>query len=466
MTRDDPFAEPSDTEKTVVNINPARRRPAAAPEPDAAPAAAPEPGAAARAPRMPAARRPSGAPDPGQAATGLNPLNAAAAPLFALVGRIRNRAQHPDPDALRENVVREIQAFEARAARAGLPQRSIQIARYALCATIDDVVLNTPWGGRSSWTVRSMVGTFHKETVGGERFYELLARLEREPATNRELLEFLYVCLSLGFEGRLRVDPRGAERHLALRAQLARLIRAHRGPSDGALSVHWKGVELPHRPLSAWLPLWAIAATTAALLGVAWLALSSILARDTDRLMGQIAALQAGAVPQLERPAPPPPPPPPPPPQPDPRTAGGAAAEIPGTRDSRRAGDGDRECRHHHRAHRRRRHVPPPASDVLKAQFEPVIDRIAQALNDQPGPVIIAGHSDSDPLRSARFQNSNQVLSLRRAEAVMKRMAAIVKDPARLTAEGRGDKEPLVPNTTRENKALNRRIEVILLKSD
>lgn len=465
MTRDDPFAEPSDTEKTVVNINPARRRPAAAPEPDAAPAAAPEPGAAARAPRMPAARRPSGAPDPGQAATGLNPLNAAAAPLFALVGRIRNRAQHPDPDALRENVVREIQAFEARAARVGLPQRSIQIARYALCATIDDVVLNTPWGGRSSWTVRSMVGTFHKETVGGERFYELLARLEREPATNRELLEFLYVCLSLGFEGRLRVDPRGAERHLALRAQLARLIRAHRGPSDGALSVHWKGVDLPHRPLSAWLPLWAIAATTAALLGVAWLALSSILARDTDRLMGQIAALQAGAVPQLERPAPPPPPPPPPPPQPDrepqaarlqkflePEIREGLVTVIENadTITVRIAGGG----------------MFPPASDVLKAQFEPVIDRIAQALNDQPGPVIIAGHSDSDPLRSARFQNSNQVLSLRRAEAVMKRMAAIVKDPARLTAEGRGDKEPLVPNTTRENKALNRRIEVILLKSD
>jgi hypothetical protein len=37
--------------------------------------------------------------------TGLNPLNASAATLFALVSRIRNRAQHADPDALRRSVV-------------------------------------------------------------------------------------------------------------------------------------------------------------------------------------------------------------------------------------------------------------------------------------------------------------------------------------------------------------------------
>jgi type VI protein secretion system component VasF len=40
--------------------------------------------------------------------TGLNPLNASAATLFALVSRIRNRAQHADPDALRRSVVAEI----------------------------------------------------------------------------------------------------------------------------------------------------------------------------------------------------------------------------------------------------------------------------------------------------------------------------------------------------------------------
>ncbi|RMF37032.1 MAG: DotU family type IV/VI secretion system protein, partial [Alphaproteobacteria bacterium] len=294
MSRDDPFAEPSDTEKTVIQINPGGRRDApAAPAQPAAPAAAPQARPQPATPSAPSL-------DLGRFATGLNALNAAAAPLFALVGRIRNRAQHPNPDALRENVVREIQAFERRAVQAGFDQRTIQIARYALCATIDDVVLNTPWGGRSDWTVRSMVGTFHKETVGGDRFYDLLARLEKEPANNRELLEFIYVCLTLGFEGRLRVEDRGQEKHLAVREGLARLIRAHRGPRETSLSPHWQGAKVPHRPLSAWVPLWAILGITVGVLALTWFVLDWMLARDTDRLNGQISALYSNAVVELD----------------------------------------------------------------------------------------------------------------------------------------------------------------------
>ena len=56
----------------------------------------------------------------------------------------------------------------------GVPAQTVKIARYAICATIDDVVLNTPWGGTGVWAQSSMVGTFHKETHGGERFYDLV----------------------------------------------------------------------------------------------------------------------------------------------------------------------------------------------------------------------------------------------------------------------------------------------------
>jgi type VI secretion system protein ImpK len=462
MSRDDPFAEPSDTAKTVVQLNPGGRRPAAPAARPADPLLQPAPaGPQPAAPRGPAPGALPGGIDLGQGATGMNPLNAAAAPLFALVGRIRNRAQHPNPDALREAVVREIQAFEQRALHARLPAQSIQIARYAICATIDDVVLNTPWGGRSSWTQQSMVGTFHKETVGGDRFFDLLARLEKEPANNRHLLEFIYVCLSLGFEGRLRVEDRGSDKHLALRENLARLIRAQRGPLESDLSPRWPGVELPHRPLSAWLPLWVIAGVTVGLLSLGWFSLSWLLSGDTGRLQGQLAALNMTGVVELERKAPPPPPPPPPPPDvvtqakklqeflaPEIAQKLVTVLEEANTITVRIAGAG----------------MFPSGSDRLKPEFEPLMKRIAEALNTEAGPVLIAGHSDSDRVRNARFKD-NMALSLARAEAVMNAMAPLVTDPTRLRAEGRADKEPLVPNDSRENKALNRRIEVIILKS-
>jgi type VI secretion system protein ImpK len=155
----------------------------------------------------------------------MNALSACASPLFALISRIRNRAQHVDPDKLRQSVVAEVRAFENRALQAGIVAQNVKVARYALCATLDDVVLNTPWGGQSGWAMQSMVGTFHRETVGGDRFYDLLARLEKDPGAKIEMLEFLYSCLSLGFEGRLRVEDRGSEKHLAIRNSLARIIR-------------------------------------------------------------------------------------------------------------------------------------------------------------------------------------------------------------------------------------------------
>ena len=448
MSSDDPFAEPSDTERTVIRPNPGGRRPVT-------PVAAPQSAAAPAAPRPAMADAPVS-----MATTGLNPLNAAASTLFSLIGRIRNRAQHANPDALRESVVAEIRGFENRALQSGVPAQTVKVARYAICATIDDVVLNTPWGGQSSWALSSMVGTFHKETHGGERFYDLLARLEQEPAKNRDLLEFLYMCLSLGFEGRLRVENRGTEKHISVRDGLARLIRSHRGPVEPDLSPHWEGVAVAHRPLSALAPVWLTSGVTVLLLCLMYFGFSLMLSGDTERLQGQLSALDIRSPVELARAAPPPPPPPPAPAEIDrleklreflaPEIQEGLVEvfEDANTITVRIAGEG----------------MFGSGSDVLEDRFRPIIDRVAEALNTEPGNVIVAGHSDNVPIRTARFP-SNLHLSLARAEAVMNRMAERVEEPGRLIAEGRADKEPIAPNATAEGRSKNRRIEVILVKA-
>jgi len=132
MTSDDPFSE-GDADKTVIRPNPGGRRstapaphpaaapaaqPAAAPDPFGMPEAAPAPQAPPQtappeAPTgAPAIGVPTGAAAPRASSaegaeelvlTGMNRLNACAAPLFALISRSRNRAQHLDPDKLRQN---------------------------------------------------------------------------------------------------------------------------------------------------------------------------------------------------------------------------------------------------------------------------------------------------------------------------------------------------------------------------
>ncbi len=473
---DDPFAEPDDTDKTVIRPNPGGRRKAAAqpasPAPGTGAGAAATPAAVPETDAFgipaPAAPKPAAASSGGANAasmslsmTGMNQLNACASTLFSLISRIRNRAQHMDPDKLRQSVVAEVRNFESRALQAQIDPQTVKIARYAICATLDDVVLNTPWGGQSSWAQKSMVGTFHRETVGGDRFYDLLARLEKEPSNNIDLLEFLYMCLSLGFEGRLRVEQNGSEKHLQIRNGLARIIRAQRGPVERDLSPHWKGVDKPFRALSAWRLVWIALAASAAILAVVFLTLSYLLSNSTERVIGQLSALDTGAVAELFRRAPPPPPPPTPVIAPkkietvssflQPEIAEGIVSvfEKGNTLVIRINGAG----------------MFKSGSDKLQHAFDEPLRRVARALNDQPGPVIVVGHSDNVPIRSSRFP-SNMALSLARARSVMNTIAETLDDPGRLTAEGRADKDPIADNSTRAGRALNRRIEIVLVQGD
>lgn len=412
-----------------------------------------------------AGRAPQAAPEAAvsQALTGMNPINASASVLFSLVSRIRNRAQHSDPDGLRRSVIGEVQAFEKRLQAAGTDPQTIRIARYAICATLDDVVLNTPWGGQSSWAQQSMVGTFHKETFGGDRLYDLLVRLQKDPAQNLALLEFLYVCLTLGFEGRLRadIDPSGPEKHLTIRQNLARLIRTHRGDVEWGLSPHWPGEAVAFRPRNTWLPVWVTAGVLALILGLSFFGLSFALSGTTDRLAGELIAIDSGAAPVLERRAPPPPPPPPAPTAEEQlekvrgflveEIAAGLVTVFPegNTLTIRIVGTG----------------MFASGSDSLQPAFGIPLERVAKALNDEPGPVIIAGHSDNVPINTARFP-SNLHLSLARAKSVMQEMAVWMAEPERMSAEGRADKEPIASNDTAEGRAENRRIEVILVKEE
>jgi type VI secretion system protein ImpK len=105
------------------------------------------------------------------------------------------------------------------------------------------------------------------------------------------------------------------------------------------------------------------------------------------------------------------------------------------------------------------------ASDALQPAFEQPLERVAAALNSTTGPVLVVGHADSSPIRTARFP-SNLELSLARAESVRKRLATQLDVPDRMQAEGRSDSEPIASNDTREGRALNRRIEIVLVKED
>ena len=83
----------------------------------------------------------------------------------------------------------------------------VSLGRYALCALLDDIVLNTPWGPRSRWPSQRLAAVFHQDVDAGRGFFRELEQAERAPERHRDLLELMYACLAMGFEGVYRVNP-------------------------------------------------------------------------------------------------------------------------------------------------------------------------------------------------------------------------------------------------------------------
>ncbi|NBC34051.1 MAG: type VI secretion system protein TssL, partial [Alphaproteobacteria bacterium] len=393
--------------------------------------------------------------------TGVNPLVAAAAPLLELITRLRNRAQHRNVESLRERVIAEIKGFEGRAVEAGVAPPLVRAGRYALCATVDDVVLNTPWGSQSVWTKQSMVVTFYNEAWGGERFYEILNQLLKNPGRNLEVLELMYLCMTLGFEGQYRLIDRGAAKHAEIRDGLYRTIIQQRGEYERELSPHWRGIEVGHRPITSYIPLWLVGVIAAGLLALMFTGFSYALNANSDGVYALLNNIPPHGNVQLARAEPVPPPPPPPPTveeaQQVERIRAFLEAEIEEglvevledaqTITVRLKGEG----------------MFASASDALENRYRPAIERVATAMNDEPGDIIVTGHTDSIPIRTLRFP-SNWDLSMARAEAVMEFMEQFIDDPERMSAEGLADNEPIDTNQTAEGRARNRRIEVVLVK--
>lgn len=450
MNGDDPYSG----DRTVIRPSPGNRRPTDQhPAQPAARPPVPPPLAAVQQRPGPGAAVASG--DGGTPGVG-GPVAAAATGILLLACRLRTLTSVPDVELLRTMMTEELRRFDVRLRALGLPNDQALHAHYAICATVDDLVLNTPWGAESVWARLGMAGTFHRETVGGERFFDNLKQLKSDPGRNAGVLELMFQCLSLGFQGHMRLQPRGGAEITRLREDLYRLLRRNDTPTE--LSPHWSGVRQPPRRLSTIVPPWVFASLAGVLLLLAYVGFSFALNGLSDELFGRLAALPQRGVVLIARP-PLPPPRLPPVLQQAPRIKKFLEKEI---------AEGlvtVTETMDSVVVRIRNRGLFASGSATVEAAFLPTIQRIAQALDGEKGKVTIVGHTDNQPIRSLRFP-SNWHLSVARADSVEALIGKTLADPSRLKTVGKADTDPVAGNDTPEGREQNRRIDVVLGKGD
>lgn len=468
---DNPFDEDSD--RTVIRPMPGGRssRPTAA-DPFAQPAAAdpfaespPPPRRAAPAPAVSAAPARMAAPmamDDGEAITlGVNPLVAVAGPLLALIGRLARTYSQPDPADLRERTLLQIRAFEEGATQANIARDMVIKARYVLCASLDDIAQSTEWGRDGQWASRPLVASFREGLRGyegiqaGVGFFRLLTDAMRSPGTELPLLELMYLCLSLGFLGELRVDARPMAALDRIRADLYTVISKQHQMPDPALSPHWQGENAPFKPPVGVVPVWVLGAAALTLIGGLFIWVSTSLNAASDAVFDRMLGAPLAHMPAIARSAPVRPPPPAPRVvEPEPLYVFLKAEIDQGLVTVL----GDRAMPI---VRIRNRGLFASGSATVAPGYVRLLERIGQALKAEKGPVQVVGYTDNQPIRTVQFP-SNYQLSKTRADAAAAIIVRALNEQGRVVTEGRADADPVSSNETADGRDDNRRIEVVL----
>jgi len=104
-----------------------------------------------------------------------------------------------------------------------------------------------------------------------------------------------------------------------------------------------------------------------------------------------------------------------------------------------------------------------PGSAELRPEAREVLDEVAEILGPLQNGIRVEGHTDNIPTNSPMYP-TNWELSALRAVSVVRYLAEEGGiNPNRLAAAGNAEYKPLAPNTNRENRALNRRADIVIV---
>lgn len=383
--------------------------------------------------------------DSGLSRPGESELISAAYTLLSLPPQLRQVTGNLEINQLHTEIKRLIQEFEVEALRVCNDPQIRRDASYILCALIDETVQNTAWGENSSWAQNPMLSIFHQETYGGERVYEILSQALQTPSRYDDVLELIFLTLSLGYMGKYRVDPKGPIKIEQSRSQIYDVLTRSRDELKTQLSPNCNPLTGFASKLYSFLPYWILAAVlvlVAFSIYSYWLFQLNSHSDQTRQLLASIVPLSSELVAEPEQ---------------VPQSV--RSLELLLADEIER---GLLEINHfpkHTAITLKDDQMFASASANINEGYLPILDKVAKSLETLPGQVIVTGHTDNQAIRTAKYP-SNWHLSLARASSVVKYLDDVGSLDSRLLPEGRGAQEPVADNTTEAGRAKNRRVVV------
>lgn len=336
---------------------------------------------------------------------------------------------------------KDIEKFEEKAEEKGVRYETVKAARYCLCTLLDEFAAKNGWADQE-WAAYSLLVTFHNETWGGEQFFQLIDRVKQEPQKNINLIELMYYCLVLGYMGKYQVLNNGKVSIENIKKQLEKIIRQYGNNQSQELLLNNENKSNLLTKNGHHIPLWVLSIIGVASLLLIYAVLNWMLAQDTNTINTRINGLNIQSksaqstesvqllTPLLKN---------------EINAKLLQVSEVPGKSTITILGD----------------ELFTSGADKIQDRYYPVMATVGQALNEVKGRVVVSGYSDDQPISNATFP-SNWHLSQARADAVKSILTNYMQDSNRVRSEGKGSENPRFQNDNIENRAKNRRVEIIV----
>ncbi|MEA9979623.1 type IVB secretion system protein IcmH/DotU [Pseudomonas sp. 5S4] len=233
----------------------------------------------------------------------VNPLVAAASAMLSKLVEIKYTKRIDDPESLKKEWERELGSFHPRALSLNAESHLLDQASYVLCTALDEAAVRTQLPAvegatkKNDWSATSLLYRMHKETFGGEKFFVLLSALRSNPVKNLDLLELMYLCLALEFQGKYHsADKQGEAELNDIRDGLYRTIRHLRGDAPRELSPHWHGLKDQRRNLVRIVPWWLVVLFTWVCLTVMYSGFAWVLNEQRETVLEPYRQLDSAVI--------------------------------------------------------------------------------------------------------------------------------------------------------------------------
>jgi len=168
---------------------------------------------------------------------------------------------------------------ERNAKKLDVSPEDVYAAKYAFCASVDEIILRSSFGIRDAWERRPLQLTMFGDQLAGENFFKQLEDLRVRGNAHIQALEVFHMCLLLGFQGKYALE--GPEKLNYLTARLGDEIAHLKGKSAG-FAPHWARPDAIVNKLRNDVPLWVVASLFAFIALFAYLGLNWMLTSGTE----------------------------------------------------------------------------------------------------------------------------------------------------------------------------------------